>query len=99
MFSQKQKRMVRFVFQDIEPEDLEVGESWILLVSPVEVGESEEREARDMIDELLSETGMSDSFVPTVQRPPTSQVMTGNSGEVKLRRVEGKVGIGIERME
>lgn len=90
--------MMRVVLRDIEPDDLEIGESWILIVSLVEVGKSEERDARDAIDELLSEAGVSDSFVPTVQRPPTSQLITGNSDGVELRRAEGKVGIGIERI-
>lgn len=99
MLNQEQKNLIRFVLQKIDSDAIEVGESWILIVSPVDISKAEAREARDEFDELLSEAGMSESFAPTVQRPPTSQVITGDNDEVTLREADGEVGVGIERIQ
>lgn len=95
-----ERQLIRRVLETVRDseEALEVGESWILLVSEDELTDAEERRERDLLDDILSELDMSDKYAAVVQRPPTSQLVTGDSDDVELRRADGEVGMGIERI-
>jgi hypothetical protein len=100
ILDKKQKNALKIILQNIRndtSEHMEVGETYILLHSN-EDSERKISKCVDEIDGLISEFNLDDRLVAVSQRPPTTRVLDPSSGEEKLKRMKGSVGVGFERI-